>query len=247
MKFSLKQVSRSEVQKALFGKTGLPLAMSHYPSRGQSFRQEVYQTKLGKIFVKEVSAKNHRDCQISPQTGSIAEREFWACALAQYLEVPTPPLWLIDKMTTAQEWLDFPDAHSYVTTLGKMNLQMQNIFDCALFDWLTAQQDRHDANYLYDYAAGLIVLIDSAHGFLRYDGSLPDYLKIYEMAYPRYLAVKNETKTKEKVKSLTVEKLKKLVPLRDKDEVGALARRLLQLNGVSCIADIINLYRGGGQ
>ncbi|MBF0107389.1 MAG: hypothetical protein HQM16_18925 [Deltaproteobacteria bacterium] len=223
-----------------------PLAVeSPYPSRGQTAWQLLYQTKAGRLFLKKTSKKNHIECCINENSGSLAQREFWCFCLARAVGLPVPELWLLDKETTIQRWLDFPDGHIFSTSLGKMNFLPQNVYECALFDWLTGQVDRHDANYLYDYVNKRIILIDSAHSLLAHTGSLPDYLKMYEFSEVNELQKVIQTKTSEQIKKFKVAKLKKLVPLKDKKESEALANRLQQLQGVNTIRGIISLYRGG--
>lgn len=151
-------------------KTGqeLPMALENYPSRGQTAIQKLYQTKSGKLFFKKVSDRNHQECQIDTQSGTLAEREFWAYRLAHALGLNVPQMTLLDPLTTVQSWLDIPDAHHFITDQGPLALDTRNVFECACFDWLTGQIDRHDANYLYDFVNKKIILVDSAHAFLQY-------------------------------------------------------------------------------
>ncbi|MBI2335707.1 MAG: hypothetical protein HYU97_02960 [Deltaproteobacteria bacterium] len=233
----------AQIVKLLEEGVQLPLAIKHYPSRGQTSVQELYQTKLGKLFLKRSSKRNHQECQVNPKYGTLAEREYWAYRLALFLKLNVPQLVLFDSYTTLQQWLDFPDAHQYSTSQGVMKFKTENIFDCTLFDWLSAQIDRHDANYLYDYVNSKIILIDSGHAFLKYDGTLPDYLKVFEIAYPRELTKKVFTPVFDIIQNLSMKKLIKLVPLKNEEEKEALSNRLLSLKQVNCLIDLINLYR----
>lgn len=232
------------VQRLISKGKKLPLATQNYPSRGQSAVQELYQTSEGKLFLKKVSARNHAECQIDPKTGTLAERESWACRFAFYLGIRVPELWLIDPNTTVQRWFDLPDARTYKTSQDRMFFKSSNIFECALFDWVTGQVDRHDANYLYDYAHDLIVPVDSSHCFLKYTGSMPDYLSYYEATKDRELAKPIPTPVKEKLKNLIGEgKVSSLVPLKEVHELEALMNRIHQAVRCSSVQDILLLYR----
>lgn len=158
----------------------------------------------------------------------------------------TPDLWLIDPMTTVQRWLDFPDGRQYATSHGKMFLCTENVFECSLFDWLTGQVDRHDANYLYDYVHHKLVLIDSAHCFLKYTGSIPDYLKYAEVLFSMDDMRKPlETQVLQNLRNLTPKELRKVTPLKNGEEAKALETRLEALKPVRNIQDVVSLYRKG--
>lgn len=222
----------------------MPVATQNYPSRGQTAVQELYQTKIGKLFLKRVNTRNHRECQIPVKSGTLAEREFWAYRLATHLGLTVPPLALADDMTTIQLWFDLPDAKQYKTSQGIMTLIPENVLDCALFDWVSGQVDRHDANYLYNMATHQIVPIDSGHAFLKYDGSMPDYLSLYEASNPRDIHKKFRASIMDKLKGITPAILRKLVPLRDDSEFTALEKRLKQTQRIGSIQELIALYRG---
>ncbi len=235
--------SSKSIQKLLEKSEKYALTNINYPSRGQTSVQEIYQTSIGKLFLKKVSKQNHIDCKVDPKSGTLAEREFWAFRLANYLGLPVPQMWLLDSMTTVQAWLDYPDVRQYSTNHGRLHLELENVFDCGLFDWLTGQVDRHDANYLYDYVSQKIILIDSAHTFLKYSGSLPDYLRFFEVAYPSCLSSRCDTKILKKIRLLSSKKIASLVPLVDEFESKALLLRCDDLIKVSTIQDLIVLYR----
>ena len=240
----LSQNIPSSILKAIQSGIKLPLATKNYPSRGQTAVQELYQTSKGKFFRKKSSIQNHQHCQINPKNGTLAEREYWAYMLAQKIGLNVPRLWLAYQFTTVQVWLDYPDARTFATSQGKMELQADNVYNCALFDWLTGQIDRHDANYLYNYVDRKVILVDSAHSFLKYSGSIPDYLKYFEIGFSKELAKPITTLLHKTLKGLTEEKLNKLVPLKEHNEKIALKRRLEQTSEARCIQDIIDLYRG---
>lgn len=224
----------------------LALATQNYPSRGQTAVQELYQTKAGKLFLKRVSERNHRECQINPKDGTLAEREYWAFRLASFLKLKVPELVLLDSLTTVQIWFDLPDGRQYTTAQRPLELERENVFNCALFDWLTAQSDRHDANYLYDFVNQKIILIDSGHAFLKHSGSLPDYLRIFEVAYKEELNSKqNNLSLLNKIRNCSSKDLEKQVPLRNLQEKEALLIRQRQLKSISTLADLIQLYRKG--
>ncbi len=239
------KLSSVEQVKALLkeGKK-LPLATKNYPSRGQTTIQDLYQTEIGKLFLKKASEQNHIECQIDVASGTLAEREYWAYRLAQKIELETPQLFLLDEYTTVQVWFDYPDGHIYKQSKGPMDLQTENVFNCALFDWLSGQIDRHDANYLYNYVGQKIIPIDSAHGFLKYDGSLPDYIHLFEIGNKLKLNKKIHSQTLNKINSLTKQDLEQLVPLRKEEEKEALLVRKERLDKISSIQDLIGLYRG---
>ncbi len=220
----------------------LPLALQDYPSRGQTAVQKLYQTKSGKLFLKKVNDRNHRECRIDVESGTLAEREFWAHKLADVLGLNTPPMTLLDPLTTVQAWLDLPDAHHFITEQGPLTLNPQDVFECACFDWLTGQIDRHDANYLYDFVNQKIILIDSAFAFLKYNGSLPHYLQMFEISSSQTLASKQNSRILQKLET-TRARLTVLVPLKAASECYALKRRLDQLLTVKSVADIIGFYR----
>lgn len=237
--------NKAQVKKWIQQGKKLPLATQNYPSRGQTAVQELYQTKVGKLFLKRVSRRNHEECQVKMEEGTLAEREYWAFCLAHFLSLKVPELALFDSMTTVQIWLDFPDGRQYTTAQKPLALKGENVFDCALFDWLTGQIDRHDANYLYDFVRQEIILIDSGHAFLKYSGSLPDYLRIFEVANERELRKKQNSQILEKVKNMRARSLKKLVPLKNFEEEESLLARAQQLKSVATVGDIIRLYRKG--
>lgn len=213
-----------------------------YPSRGQTATQELYITKIGKLFLKRTTVQNNTNCRIDLKSGSLAEREYWAYSLAKKIGLTVPELWLIDQHTTIQRWLDYPDASQCKNRQIPLNFELSNIFNCALFDWLTGQIDRHDANYLYDYEK--IILIDSAHSFLKYSGSLPDYLYLFQ--------IQQKEKLEQKIRSNSIYRnlsglskiaLKKIIPIRDPEEQNSLQERLKTLKNISSLQDIINLYK----
>lgn len=243
MKGRLKNKNR--VRQWIEGGEKLPMATQNYPSRGQTAIQELYQTKIGKLFLKKVSQRNHQECQIHPKDGTLAEREYWAFCLASFLRLKVPELILMDSLTTVQIWFDLPDGRQYTTAQKPLELQGNNVFDCALFDWLTAQVDRHDANYLYDFVQQEIILIDSGHAFLKYSGSLPDYLRIFEAAYKNELHKKQTSSLLDRIKNCSKNDLEKQVPLRNLEEKEALFARQQQLKQIDTIAGIIHLYRIG--
>jgi hypothetical protein len=233
----------SAIKKLLDDGTELPLATKNYPSRGQTAVQKLYQTKKGKLFLKRSSEQNHIDCRIDPKVGSIAEREFWAFRLACAIGLRVPELALLDDRTTVQVWLDIPDGHLYKMSQGIMAFSAENIFNCALFDWLTGQVDRHDANYLYDYVNREVVPVDSAYAFLKYEGSLPDYLHLFEVGDAVEVPKNRSTGLQKRLRSMTDDQLRNLVPLRDESEAGALLTRKRDLDDVRSIQDIITLFR----
>ena len=237
--------NKRQVQQWIEQGNKLPLATQNYPSRGQTAIQELYQTKIGKLFLKKVSQRNHQECQIDPKDGTLAEREYWAFCLASFLQLEVPELILMDSLTTIQIWFDFPDGRQYTTAQKPLELQGDNVFDCALFDWLTAQVDRHDANYLYDFVKQKIILIDSGHAFLKYSGSLPDYLRIFEAAYKNELHKKHASSLLDRIKKCSKSDFEQQVPLRNLEEKEALLARQQQLRQINTIADVIQLYRKG--
>ncbi|MBU4484402.1 hypothetical protein KKA47_03165, partial [bacterium] len=216
----------------------LPLATQNYPSRGQTTVQELYQTTIGKLFLKKVSERNHKECQIDVPSGTLAEREFWAYCLARNVGLFVPEIWLLDPSTTVQTWFDYPDGHIYKTSTGIMELTAKNIFDCVLFDWITGQVDRHDANYLYDFNKCNVIPVDSAHSFLKYEGSMPDYLHLYEIKYPDLLNRRVKSDISDKVFNLSINKIKKMVPLRNDVELTALVKRIDKARDVSSMNDL---------
>ena len=244
----MKQVllNKSHVQKLIHEGQEQPLATKNYPSRGQTAVQKLYQTEAGKLFFKQVSERNHRDCQIDVQSGTLAEREYWAFLLAKEIGLHVPELILLDEMTTVQCWLPYPYAHQYATYEGPLIYRARNIFHCALFDWLTGQVDRHNANYLYDFTEQQIILIDSAHAFLKQDGGLPAYLEFFESIHPNELSKVQRTSVFSSIKKLTQKHIRSFVKLRDESEAQALLTRHRQLMSVKSLADVIALYRGGG-
>ncbi|OGQ22026.1 MAG: hypothetical protein A3I05_01270 [Deltaproteobacteria bacterium RIFCSPLOWO2_02_FULL_44_10] len=220
----------------------LPLAVQNYPSRGQTSIQKLYQTKYGKLFLKKVSDRNHQECRINVKSGTLAERESWAHQLASALGLNTPRMMLLDSLTTVQYWLDIPDAHHFITDQGPLTFDSQNVFECACFDWLTGQIDRHDANYLYDFVHQKIILIDSAHAFLEWDGSLPHYLQIFEASSLGAVSEKQYVPFLDKIGTV-ISKLQELVPLRSIAEQDALHRRAHRLLNIKSIFDVIKFYR----
>ncbi|MBI4237588.1 MAG: hypothetical protein HY696_04110 [Deltaproteobacteria bacterium] len=235
----------ADICRLIARNAGQPLATRHYPSRGQSAIQRLYyHARRGRLFYKQTSEQNHRDCRVAPHTGTLAEREWWAYRLAVALGVRVPQLWLLNRFTTVQTWLDFPDGRTYATYHGVLQLRADNIFDCACYDWITGQIDRHDANYLYDYVTHDVILIDSAHSLLHYEGSLPDYLRLFESGNSGMLHTPQSTKIHRTMRRLTARTLRTVVPLRHPPEIAALAARVEQIQTVKTIADIIQLYRG---
>lgn len=234
----------AQLKKLIKSGQAMPFATQNYPSRGQTAVQELYQTKIGKLFLKRVNSRNHQECQINIKSGTLAEREFWAFQLAAHCGLVVPPLSLADDMTTIQLWFNLPDAKQYKTSQGVPGLKPENVLDCALFDWISGQVDRHDANYLYNMATHHIVLIDSGHAFLKYDGSMPDYLSLYEASKPRDIYKRLHTPLIDQLKKVTPKTLHKLVPLRDDSELAALENRLKKTQRVGSIQELIALYRG---
>lgn len=221
------------------------LSMAHYPSRGQSARQELYTHKTSRIFVKGVSKKNHEYCKIDMSDGTIAEREFWAYRIANHLKLNIPELGLVDKMTTAQEWLDYPDASTHTSRIGALELEAKNIYECGLFDWITGQQDRHNANYLYDLSSKQIILIDSAASFSKNSPSLPDYLEKFELGYSKDLQRKITTSLQQSMQITPQKTWFKLAPLRSAQEREAFLKRLQKINSIQTIGNLIQLFREG--
>lgn len=238
-----KKSTNSEIMALITEGQKLPFATENYPSRGQTAVQELYQTGKGKLFKKVVSKRNHDECQINTESGTLAEREFWAYRLAEAIGLTVPPLWLIDKCTTVQVWFDYPDGRTFKKSSGKMAFIAENIFDCAIFDWLTGQIDRHDANYLYNYKDKLIVPVDSAHAFLKYEGSLPDYLHLFEISEPRQLNKKIISEVKKRLDGLSDRELAVKVPLRDTNELNAVMIRKNTLSKIHTVQDLLDLYR----
>lgn len=234
----------TEISKLLKEGTQIPLAIKNYPSRGQTSIQELYQTKIGKIFLKRTSERNHKDTQVKKESGSLAEREYWSFCLARYIGLNVPVLKLLDIDTTVQTWLDYPDAHTFLSRQGRLTLKSENVFDCGLFDWITGQIDRHDANFLYNYNQDEIILVDSAHAFLKYEGGLPDYLSYFEISNPKDLELQIPSKVQKNILALSQNQLKKLIPLRNKEEWHALWERKEKLASIRSVQDILNLYRG---
>lgn len=236
-------LSTSKIKALIKSGQRLPFATENYPSRGQTTVQELYQTTYGKLFLKKVSERNHDECQINIKSGTLAEREFWAYRLASAIGLFVPPLWLMDKFTTVQIWFDYPDGKTFKKSTGKMEFIVENIFDCVIFDWVTGQIDRHDANYLYNYKDKLVIPVDSAHSFLRFEGSLPDYLHLFEIGETKYLSKQIKSALKEKLTSMSDRVLQSLVPLRDSNEARALMDRKKVLSVVNTIQDVLNLFR----
>lgn len=235
--------SSAELLHIISQSTEQPLAMRHYPSRGQSAIQKIYLTKSGKIFLKKTSDRNIRDCQINKDSATLAEREYWAWRLANHLGLDLPWMVLIDVHTTVQNWLDYPDANLFKSLHGRLILNSQDVFDHCLFDWLTGQQDRHDANYLYNQSQKKIILVDSAFSFLKHDGSMPDYLSYHEASSTEDLKTNLKTSFLKKITVLSRSKLRSLVPLRDPLESDALWTRKQRLESVICLQDVLDLYR----
>lgn len=221
----------------------LELATHQFPSRGQTAKQRLFQTPLGKLFLKEVSSRNHRECQIDTKSGTLAEREFWAYRLALKIGLFMPELVLINQKTTVQSWLHYPDAHIFSTYQGRLELELSNVFECALFDWVTGQIDRHDANYLYNFNEKQIILIDSAHAFLKHGETLPDYLRLFEVGYSKQLNISCQTQVTQNLKNLNEKELKKIIPLGGEEEALALCERFSQIKKIQTINDILQLYR----
>lgn len=236
-------LDNSDIKSLIQTGRKLSIAIEHYPSRGQTATQELYQTDAGKLFLKRVSDRNHKECQINVRSGTLAEREFWSFKLANAIGLFVPALWLLDEMTTVQMWLEHPDGRSFKKSSGKMEFTSKNVFECALFDWVTGQVDRHDANYLYDYTKKLIVPVDSAHGFLKYEGALPDYLHLYEVGEPAKLSGKIVSEIKAKLDSLSDRQMKNIVQLRNADEMDAILMRKKQIADVKNLIVLLKLYR----
>jgi hypothetical protein len=89
----------------------------------------------------------------------------------------------------------------------------------------------------------LIIPVDSAHGFLKYEGSLPDYLHLFEIGSPAILKRRISTPTQKRLGELSEDNLKKIVPLRNADEANAFAYRKRALDGMNTIQDLLDLYR----
>lgn len=217
--------------------------MRHYPSRGQSAVQEIFQTKIGKLFLKKTSERNLIECQINKHSGTLAEREYWATNIATSIGLTMPKLWLLDKNTTVQNWINWPDANLFKSRYGRLTLHRQDVFNHSLFDWLTGQIDRHDANYLYNFSGENIILIDSAFSFLKYDGSMPEYLGYFEAASPNELKAPVDLGILKNILDLSPQALAQLAPLRGKEERDALFHRQQALHPVKCLQDILHLYR----
>jgi hypothetical protein len=235
--------SKSALRALLSRSPKQALATRHYPSRGQTAIQEIHQTAAGKLFLKKTSAANLKNCQIDAKSGTLAEREFWAFRLAEALGIRTPWLTLLDVDTTVQAWLDFPDASQYATSQASMKFKPANVFDCALFDWLTGQIDRHNANYLYDYVEEEIIIIDSAHSFLKYEPALPHYLELFEAGSPRELSREIASAVSRRLAAFKPADFRRLAPLRHDDETKSLLRRHEQALSARTVKDIIALYR----
>lgn len=219
------------------------LAMQHYPSRGQTSVQEIYRTHRGTIFLKRTSERNLRDCAIDKSSATLAEREYWCFRLAHLVGLRVPDLRLIDPHTTVQEWLDLPDAHHFASSQGKLTFSQEDVFTCALFDWVTGQSDRHDANYLYDFVKQRIVLVDSAHSLLRHGPSLPDYLRIFEAAAQDKLDHPIQSQVASNIKKLRDTQLRRLAPLRSVDERLALKTRCDQAREIVTLRALLQLFR----
>lgn len=103
---------------------------------------------------------------------------------------------------------------------------------------------RHEAKYLYDYPNQQIILIDSAHSFLKESGFLPHYLQLFERPYGDKMENKIDTtliRRLEKIKN----KLSDLVPLRSEKEFKSLCKRFEQIQNIKNIKEIYKLYRLG--
>lgn len=243
MKWILPQ-SQDEIRVLLERGKEIPLAIQNYPSRGQTAVQKLYLTKMGKIFLKKTSDRNHKDTQIKKENGSLAEREYWSFCLAREIGLNIPELFLLDQDTTVQIWLPYPDAHMFVSRQGKLNLKLENVFDCGLFDWATGQIDRHDANFLYNFSQNEIILVDSAHAFLKYEGGMPDYLSYFEISNSADLKRRISSKVLKRILSLSIKKREGLVPLRCHEEKQSFEKRLQGLKKVQTVQNILDLYRG---
>lgn len=237
-------VTKREVEELIKNGEKLPFAIDNYPSRGQTAVQELYQTSIGKLFLKRVSERNHEECQIDVESGTLAEREFWAYRIALRIGLRVPALWLIDKFTTVQIWLDYPDGRTFKKSTGRMEFRAINIFECVVFDWVTGQVDRHDANYLYDYINKVVIPVDSGHAFLRHEGGLSDYLHLFEISEPRHLNRKITSGVKNAIDGISNTQLKEIIALKGADEFNALAKRKEALAKVKSLKDILDLYRG---
>lgn len=243
IKYALHMFTTSDIKVLIQKGEKLAIAIENYPSRGQTAVQELYQTAQGKLFLKRVSERNHEECQINVKSGTLAEREFWAFKLANTMGLFVPPLWLMDEFTTVQIWLDYPDGKTFKKSTGKMDLIAKNVFECAVFDWVTGQIDRHDANYLFDYTKKRIIPVDSAHGFLKYEGALPDYLHLFEVGKTGALNARIKSNVKKKLDDISNGEFKTIVPLREEDEFKELLNRKNMLSRVNNITDLLDLYR----
>ena len=119
-------LTNSDIEVLIQEGIRLPFAIENYPSRGQTAVQELYQTNQGKFFLKRVSERNHEECQVDVESGTLAEREFWACGFAKAIGLFVPPMWLIDKMTTVQVWLECPDGKSFKKSRSQKRLGADN-------------------------------------------------------------------------------------------------------------------------
>ena len=219
------------------------LGMSHFPSRGQTARQELYVYQDQKLFLKGVSDKNHENCRINQHSGTLAEREFWAFCIAKYLKLLVPSLCLLDKKTTVQVWLPIPDAFLFTSRTGPLKLSTQDVYDCGLFDWVTGQQDRHNANYLYDFVHEKIILIDCANSFLKYSPALPHYLENFEVGHKSELDGEVASSLQKKIIKTPEKIWRQLVPLRSPEERDALLLRVQKMGLVKTVRDLIRLFR----
>lgn len=243
MKKSAQKITPAFLKNLLKKSAPQTLAMRHYPSRGQSAIQEIYQTKIGRLFLKQTSERNLIECQINKYSGTLAEREYWAANIAMVMGITMPIIWLLDKNTTVQNWINWPDANLFKSRYGRLTLHRQDVFNHALFDWTTGQIDRHDANYLYNFSNEHITLIDSAFSFLKYDGSMPEYLSYFEASSPNELKAPVDLTILKDTLHISPKTLIQLAPLRGREERFALLQRQQSLIPVKCLQDILNLYR----
>lgn len=65
IKYNLDMITNNDIILLISKGNKLPFAINNYPSRGQTAVQELYQTDVGKLFLKRVSEKNHIElCEV---------------------------------------------------------------------------------------------------------------------------------------------------------------------------------------